>query len=293
MIKSMTGFGRAEGMLDNLKITIEIRSVNHKFHEFSFKMPKDFFELEEKLRRKLKEYTTRGRLDLYLSFDREEAATESLQVDWPLIEQYVEVAAEINQRFGLNGNLEAREIIRFPNTVKLGYNQIELENSGDQLLAIVDRACQQLLQMRLAEGKNLYKDLSEKIVESTRLLEDVEECAPLVVADYQERLSQRIKELTNGQVELDETRLITEVAFFADKASIDEEINRLKSHFQQFAQFIEETEPVGRKLDFLIQEMNREVNTIGSKANDIRLSQLVVELKSVLEKMREQVQNIE
>lgn len=293
MIKSMTGFGRSEGMLENLKITIELRSVNHKFHEISFKMPKDFFDMEDQLRRKLKEYTGRGRIDLYLSIEREGAAAESLQVDWSLIEEYVVVVEEINERFNLNGSLEANEIIRFPNTVKLGYNQLQLENCGEHLIAIVDDACQQLQQMRLIEGENLYNDLNDKIVQSTRLLAQVEKRAPLVVADYQERLTQRIKDLTNSQVELDETRLMIEVAILADKGSIDEEINRLKSHVQQFKQILEETVPVGRKLDFLIQEMNREVNTIGSKANDITLSQLVVALKSVLEKMREQVQNIE
>ena len=293
MIKSMTGFGRAEGTLGNLKITIEIRSVNHKFHEIAFKMPKDFFVMEEQLRRKLKEYTTRGRVDLYLSFDREEGSTESLQIDWSLIEQYFTAVNEINERFNLKGNFSATELLRFPNTVNLGYNRMEPENIREQLIAIVDSACQQLLQMRLAEGESLYNDLQEKLAESIAFLLQVEERAPLVVADYQERLSQRIKELTNGQAELDDTRILTEVALFADKASIDEEISRLKSHYQQFAQILEEREPVGRKLDFLIQEMNREVNTIGSKANDKLLSQLVVELKSVLEKIREQVQNIE
>lgn len=293
MIKSMTGFGRAEGMLDNLKITAELRSVNHRYQDISFKMPKDFFAMEEQLRQKIKEYTTRGRIDLYLSFDREETATEKLQVDWSLIEQYLAVVAEINQRFNLSGSIDAREIIKLPNTVNLGYNLIEPENVGEQLIAIVDLACQELLQMRLAEGKSLGNDLSEKISEATRLLVQIEERAPQVVADYQERLSNRIKELTTGQLELDENRLMTEVALFADKASIDEEIRRLESHFIQFTQIITENEPVGRKLDFLIQEMNREVNTIGSKANDPILSTLVVEQKSILEKMREQVQNIE
>jgi uncharacterized protein (TIGR00255 family) len=249
--------------------------------------------MEEQLRRKLKEYTTRGRVDLYLSFDREEGSTESLQIDWSLIEQYFTAVNEINERFNLKGNFSATELLRFPNTVNLGYNRMEPENIGEQLIAIVDSACQQLLQMRLAEGESLYNDLQEKLAESIAFLLQVEERAPLVVADYQERLSQRIKELTNGQAELDDTRILTEVALFADKASIDEEISRLKSHYQQFAQILEEREPVGRKLDFLIQEMNREVNTIGSKANDKLLSQLVVELKSVLEKIREQVQNIE
>lgn len=289
----MTGFGRAEGMLDNLKITAELRSVNHRYQDISFKMPKDFFAMEEQLRQKIKEYTTRGRIDLYLSFDREETATEKLQVDWSLIEQYLAVVAEINQRFNLSGSIDAREIIKLPNTVNLGYNLIEPENVGEQLIAIVDLACQELLQMRLAEGKSLGNDLSEKISEATRLLVQIEERAPQVVADYQERLSNRIKELTTGQLELDENRLMTEVALFADKASIDEEIRRLESHFIQFTQIITENEPVGRKLDFLIQEMNREVNTIGSKANDPILSTLVVEQKSILEKMREQVQNIE
>ena len=293
MIKSMTGFGRADGLLDNLKITVEIRSVNHKFQELSFKMPKDFFILEEQLRKKVKEYISRGRVDLFLSFDKEERNTQNLQIDWQLISQYIDAVSELHERYNLLEQLSAKDLIRFPNVVNFGYHEIAADQIAEQLLELVDSALQELSQMRLTEGASLYYDLVEKLRGVQDLLGKVEERAPLVVKDYQERLTERIQDLTAGLAEIDESRVLTEVAFFADKVSIDEEVNRLKSHFSQFLTIIDETEPVGRKLDFLIQEINREVNTIGSKANDISLSQYVVEMKSEIEKIREQVQNIE
>jgi uncharacterized protein (TIGR00255 family) len=293
MIKSMTGFGRADGLLDNLKITVEIRSVNHKFQELSFKMPKDFFILEEQLRKKVKEYISRGRVDLFLSFDKEERNTQNLQIDWQLISQYIDAVSELHERYNLLEQLSAKDLIRFPNVVNFGYDEIVADQIAEQLLELVDSALQELSQMRLTEGASLYYDLVEKLRGVQDLLGKVEERAPLVVKDYQERLTERIQDLTAGLAEIDESRVLTEVAFFADKVSIDEEVNRLKSHFSQFLIIIDETEPVGRKLDFLIQEINREVNTIGSKANDISLSQYVVEMKSEIEKIREQVQNIE
>lgn len=293
MIKSMTGFGRADGVLDNLKITVEIRSVNHKYQELSFKMPKDFFILEEQLRKKVKEYISRGRVDLFLSFDKEERNTQNLQIDWQLISHYIDAVSELNERYNLLEQLSAKDLIRFPNVVNFGYDEIVADQIAEQLLELVDSALQELSQMRLTEGASLYYDLVEKLRNVKDLLGKVEERAPLVVKDYQERLTERIQDLTAGLAEIDESRVLTEVAFFADKVSIDEEVNRLKSHFSQFLTIIDETEPVGRKLDFLIQEINREVNTIGSKANDISLSQYVVEMKSEIEKIREQVQNIE
>ena len=293
MIKSMTGFGRADGALDNLKITVEIRSVNHKYQELSFKMPKDFFILEEQLRKKVKEYISRGRVDLFLSFDKEERNTQNLQIDWQLISQYIDAVSELHERYNLLEQLSAKDLIRFPNVVNFGYDEIVADQIAEQLLELVDSALQELSQMRLTEGASLYYDLVEKLRGVQDLLGKVEERAPLVVKDYQERLTERIQDLTAGLAEIDESRVLTEVAFFADKVSIDEEVNRLKSHFSQFLTIIDETEPVGRKLDFLIQEINREVNTIGSKANDISLSQYVVEMKSEIEKIREQVQNIE
>lgn len=293
MIKSMTGFGRADGLIDKLKVTVEIRSVNHKYQELSLKMPKDFYVLEEQLRKKIKEYIGRGRVDLYLSFDKEEQGQQNLLVDWQLISQYVDTIGELKERYNLLEQLSARDLIRFPNVISFGYDELAVDQVAEQLLALVDKALQELVQMRTTEGESLYHELTEKLQNVQALLQLVEERAPLVVADYQERLTERITDLTTGLAEIDESRLLTEVAYFADKASIDEEINRLKSHFGQFLTIIAETEPVGRKLDFLIQEINREVNTIGSKANDTTLSQYVVEMKSEIEKIREQVQNIE
>lgn len=293
MIKSMTGFGRFESNIRDIKLTVEIRTVNHKYHEIMFKMPKDFYIIEDLMRKKIKEYVQRGRVDVFVTIEKQGNSNQKLKVDWNLVNQYINIVEEFGTLTEIKGNIELRDLLKFPDIINLGYEQIDVELLKSDFLELIELACKSLVEMRMVEGNNLYLDLSSRIDYMKSLLDKVEQRAPTVITDYRERLLNRINEWVDGSIELDESRLFNEVAFFTDKANIDEEITRLRSHFDQFLIIIHQSEPVGRKLDFLIQEMNREINTIGSKANDLSLSKLVVEMKSELEKLREQVQNVE
>lgn len=293
MIKSMTGYGRAELNLPNIKFNVEIRSINHRYREITFKMPKDFYAFEDLMRKEIKEHVQRGRIDIYISFDKSENSNQDLLVDWNLVHQYNEIINEFNKRFNTECKIDIKDLHRMPDILHLGHTDIEPEVVKPLLLETIKLACINLIDMKNTEGNNLYLDLSSRIVTLQKSLESMESRSPLVVNDYRNKLIDRISEWLDNTVEIDETRILNEVAIFSDKACIDEEITRLKSHFSQFSSILQQEEPVGRKLDFLIQEMNREINTIGSKANDLGLSQLVVEMKSELEKMREQVQNVE
>jgi len=292
MIKSMTGFGRSEAMIKGIKITVEIRSVNHRYHEIMFKMPKEFLPVEDRMKKTIQQYLKRGRIDAYITLNMEGNSQQALQVDWNLATDYFTKMDEIKTKFHVGGQLEIKDLLMIPDLFHIGQDMPDVEEFAPDLLHIVEQAAQTLLQMRADEGKRLYDDLSSRINSMQSMLIQVKERAPKVVEEYRTKLQLRLLEWLDG-VEIDENRLINEVAFFSEKANIDEEITRLYSHIDQFNLTMQMKEPVGRKLDFLTQEMNREVNTIGSKANDIIISQVVVEMKSELEKVREQVQNIE
>ncbi|MGD9677868.1 MAG: YicC/YloC family endoribonuclease [Vulcanibacillus sp.] len=293
MIKSMTGYGRTESIIQGIKVTVEIRTVNHRYNEINFKMPRDFYIIEDLMKKKINEYVKRGKVDVFISIDKEQNLNQRLKVDWNLVDQYLNLFKEVNSRLDIKGNIEFKDLISFPDVINLGHSVIDIEVLKQDFLETIDLACKNLTEMRIIEGKNLHIDLTDRIDILKNSLNDMIKRAPSVIIDYRERLVNKIAEWLNGIVELDESRLLTEIAIYTDKASIDEEITRIKSHFDQFAIILQQNEPVGRKLDFLLQEMNREVNTIGSKANDLLLNRLVVEMKSELEKLREQVQNVE
>ncbi|OEF99090.1 YicC family protein [Vulcanibacillus modesticaldus] len=293
MIKSMTGYGRAQSDFQGTKITVEIRAVNHRYHEIMFKMSKDLIPLEDLMKKKLQSYVKRGRIDVFITIDNEENPNQQLKVDWDLMDQYIEIVQELNERINVESRLDLKDLLAIPELIHVGQDILDLEVLAPTLIDTLDIACKNLTEMRMNEGIHLYNDLTSRIGNLTSLLDKMQETAPQVVEEYRKKLVARITEWLDGVVEIDEARLLNEVAFFTDKANIDEEITRLKSHFNQFLSILSQDEPVGRKLDFLIQEMNREINTIGSKANNLVLSQLVVEMKSELEKMREQVQNVE
>lgn len=289
----MTGFGRAETNIQGIKITVEIRSVNHRYLETMFKMSKDFLALEDQMKKIINRYIKRGRVDIFVTLDIEDNPTQELKVDWNLANQYISVINQFKDRFNIGTNVDIKDFLAIPDLINVGQQNLDMEFIRTPLLETLEAASKNLYDMRAKEGNNLYLDLKSRIEIMEKLTRTIENRAPLVVEDYRNKLMARISEWLDNIVEVDEARLLNEVAFFTDKANIDEELTRLKSHFQQFLSYTEEKEPVGRKLDFLIQEMNREVNTIGSKANDIQLSQTVVEMKSELEKTREQVQNVE
>lgn len=293
MIKSMTGFGQAEYTDGERKFLVEMRSVNHRFCEISVRMPRQLNVLEEAIKKKIQETIKRGRIDVYIAIEHEGETPQSLEVNWSLADEYVQINREINQRYQWNATLASRDLITLPEVVQVKEEADDVESLRLPLLEAVTLASERLLEMREVEGEQLKVDLTSRVKHLTTLLDEIKKQAPTVVENYRERVRRRLTEFLGNQLDIDEGRLLTEVALFADRSDIDEEITRLESHCKQFLNNLKGNEPVGRKLDFILQEMNREANTIGSKANDLLISQKVVELKAELEKMKEQVQNIE
>lgn len=288
----MTGFGRKEASIGNKKITIEMKSVNHRYFETVFKMPKELLVLEDRLKKILQNYVKRGKIDIFITIEANET-NQLIGINWNLAAQYIQLIKEFMEKFHLPGSVEVRDILSIPGLISNSVELTDLEDWKQDFLDLFEQTCRVLFAMRQVEGNTLMKDFSSRLNYINEVLKKVEAKAPTVIEEYREKLQARINEWLNGVVEIDEARLLNEVAFFTDKANIDEEVTRLKSHIDQFRLNLTIDEPVGRKLDFLVQEMNREANTIGSKANNLELSQYVIEIKSELEKIREQVQNVE
>ncbi len=293
MVKSMTGYGQASVSSESGKVTVEIRSFNHRFSEITIRIPRQFLQIEDRIKKRVQEQIKRGKIELYIGIDGEELVTKSVKVDWSLVKEYTKVADEMMNKTGVAKEKLLETILFQDNVVEV----IEKENESTHLQATiveaVENALLQLVNMRQEEGSVLCDDVKKRIVKISFIVDELKEYAPTIVSKYEKKLYKKIKDAVEGQLDMDEARVITEVALFADKSNIDEELTRLTSHCQQFLVILHEDEPIGRKLDFLVQELNREANTIGSKANDIHISQQVVELKSEIEKIKEQVQNIE
>lgn len=292
MIKSMTGYGRGEKQQEGKSFMVEIRSVNHRFSEVVIRLPKYYLALEDRIRKVILERIGRGRLDVFVTVDDKGNANKTIRVDKGLAMAYHSALEEIAETVGIDGKLGLMDIARFPDVVSLEEVQEDLEEIWPALKYAVDEAMDKLVQMRTTEGQRLQNDLLKRVVRLEEYTESISGRAPLVVVEYKERLHQRIKELLS-EVEIDESRLAVEVAVFADRSNVTEELVRLRSHFQEIKNTMDMDEAVGRKLDFLVQELNREFNTIGSKANNIEISSVVIKAKSEVEKIREQVQNIE
>lgn len=292
MIKSMTGYGRGEGQREGKSLTIEMKAINHRFSEIVVRLPKVFSPLEDRIRKKILTQVARGRVDVFLTLDAYGERKKVIKVDKGLAAAYYQALKELETEIGVPDNLGLKEIALLPDVLKIQEEEDDLEELWKWMEAILEKALAALLKMRQEEGVSLKNDLLNKLAKINGLTTEINQRAPLVVEDYRQRLQARIQDwLPNGEV--DQNRILTEVAIFADRCSIDEELVRLGSHIQQMEANLNSQEPVGRKLDFLIQEMNREINTIGSKANDVQITGHVVEAKSELEKMREQIQNIE
>ncbi|WP_071395391.1 YicC/YloC family endoribonuclease [Bacillus tuaregi] len=291
MVMSMTGFGRSKKSTDSSSVSVEVKTVNHRFSEFYIRMPRQFNKIEDKIKKKLSSSIHRGRIEVYVTVEGEGIVDRKVMVDWELLDHYVQTIANIKQKYALEHGLSLQDLLSREDII-----HIEEEESGDEelervVLEAVEEAAHSVIEMRNAEGSALEKDISIHLHNFQDLVTNIIELAPTVVQLYRDKLTKRINEFVGGQI--DEARILTEVAIFADKADINEELTRLKSHIKQFGKILTFREPIGRKLDFLLQEMNREVNTIGSKANDSEIARVVVEMKSILEKMKEQVQNIE
>jgi uncharacterized protein (TIGR00255 family) len=291
MVISMTGYGRSRSESGSFSVTVEIKTVNHRFCEFNIRMPRQLLKIEEKMKKKLTQHIRRGRVEVYVTLEGEGTITRKVLVDWKLLEEYHQFIREAKEKFGFEGNVTLQDLLDREELVHIEETEAGNEDLENLVLSALENAAVMMKQMRMAEGKELKKDMLANLQQIDSVVHDLRADSPRVIEAYQERLKKRMQEFINGQV--DEDRILTEVAVFADKADINEEITRLISHIQQFSQTLEDDEPIGRKLDFLVQEMNREANTIGSKANDSSIAKKVVDVKSLLEKLKEQIQNIE
>jgi len=292
MTRSMTGYGKAEIMGNDGKFAVEIRSVNHRYGEVSVKLPRQMLALEGEIRRRVSERFKRGKIDLFIQFEPAAGNITPPAANIPLAIAYSEAFTQLRQAIGSNDPVPLGLILSQKDVLTTGEVAADLDGQVADLNAALVAALDSLEAMRLKEGEQLAREIGGRIGLVNELVEKVAVRAPVAVAANGERLRERITRLL-GETPVDEMRLAQEVAILADRMEITEELVRLRSHFKQFHATMALDEPVGRKLDFLLQEMNREVNTIGSKANDAEIATIVVELKSELEKVREQVQNIE
>ncbi|WP_312095249.1 YicC/YloC family endoribonuclease [Niallia sp.] len=291
MIKSMTGFGRATKQYHHTTLHIEIKSVNHRFSDQIIRMPKQFLYLEDQIKKIISNYLHRGRVEVFVTLEDEEKKGQEIIVDWPLLDQYYQLFHQLKDKYSIKEPISLRDLLNQEECFQVAERELDMEELSEVLLATVEEAVVQLNNMRIIEGLELYKDLENNLKQTEGWVKQLQSLAPEVIKQYREKLKTRIESYLPEPI--DEARLITEVAIFADKADINEELVRLHSHIRQFYQIMEEKSQIGRKLDFLLQEMNREINTIGSKANSADIGTIVVEMKSCLEKMKEQIQNIE
>lgn len=289
---SMTGYGKGTCARDGREITIELKSVNHRYLDLGMRLPRHLIFLEDVFRTGLSQRLSRGHIDIFVNYVNTRSDARTVTVDLPLMTAYVEAAHEANKHLHLHDDLGLSSALRLPDIAQV----CEADEDTDAVVALandaLEAAVEQLKSMRLSEGERLKTDLSMRADTVLALTEEIALRAPQVAEEYKVKLNDRIEALL-GQTEVDRARLATEVALFADRASIDEEIVRLRSHVAQMKLLLDDTEPSGRKLDFVVQEMNREFNTIGSKANDADLTNHVLSGKAEIEKIREQVQNIE
>lgn len=294
MIKSMTGYGVAERDLPLGKIAVEVRSLNHKYLDISLKLPRNFFPLEPKVRDLMKKGVSRGRVELIMRIDPSTSTVTRyrLEADMSLVEEYIHLLDSIKEKFGLKGEVTLDQIAGVRELVPFLEVQKETELYWEEIASVAEQALKALDDSRRKEGEILEADLRGRVEQSRRLMEEIKDKAPLVVDAYRVRLRERMRALLEGS-DFDERRFHQEVAYFAERSDVSEEVIRMESHLRQFESKLTEAGPAGRGLDFILQEMNREVNTIGAKATDVDIAHKVIELKGELERMREQVQNIE
>lgn len=291
MIRSMTGFGRSGVQDSGYEVNCELKTVNHRYFDIHTRMPRRYSFLEDRIKEALKKDLQRGRIEISINIEKMQDMARNIKVDKGLAIAYHDSLKDLAEKLNISSEFRAIDIFRLPDVFNLVDEQEDPEVIWAVLNRALDEAMLSLVDMRSKEGANLARDIAERNAYILSAIERLEMRSPLVVKEYQERLLKRIVEMTNNVA--DEGRVIQEAAIFADKASITEEIVRLKSHTQHLGDLLAGNQAVGRKLDFLVQEMFREINTIASKANDIEMSQIVVDVKAELEKIREQVQNIE
>ncbi|MBW2675109.1 MAG: YicC family protein [Deltaproteobacteria bacterium] len=294
MIRSMTGYGRAESVFAGKKMSVEIKSLNHKNLESGVRLPAFLTALEITIKKRIGERISRGRIEVNVRIDSDPGTNggDKLEVNIPLISNYHALLTSLKESFNLTDEITLNTLVRLKGGIYTSETEIDPEEIWGTLEGALNDSIDSLVQMKEAEGRLLYEDFIARLDTVTTCIETLKVRVPEVVKNYHERLSARIQELADG-MECDESRLIQEVAIMAEKSDITEEIVRLESHIKQFGEMLESDEAIGRKMDFLLQEMHREINTIGSKSNDLGISGTVIEIKTELAKLREQVQNIE
>lgn len=292
MIRSMTGYGRSQQTLDGREILVEVKSVNHRYFEFSARVPRAYGYLEEKLKSFLQGKVSRGKIEMGVTIYNIEGKDALIEVNSSIAKGYVDALRKANESLELKDDITLSNLIRLPDIFNVIKNTEDEEVIWNDVKIAAEEALNNFVSMRETEGLKMREDVEQRLDYIEKLVGKVEERSPMVTEAYRERLYNKLAEILNDK-KIDEQRILTEAAIFSEKTAVDEETVRLKSHINQFRNLLEINEPVGRKLDFLIQEFNRESNTIGSKAQDVEITKIVVELKSEIEKIREQIQNIE
>lgn len=290
-IYSMTGYGKGISEQDGLKVTVELKSVNHRFLDLNIKLPKVFIFAEDILRKTIQGAISRGHIDVYVNYEDIRESKKTLSIDYDLARQYVDAAKELQDRGIAQNNFLAAEVLRMPDVV----TQVAKEEDEEILADLLKSACLNAIEaitiMKLREGSMLVKDLRVKVANIKDTIPKIQELAPKTLAEYRAKLEERVKEYLK-EAPIDEVKLINEIAFYSDKFCTDEEVTRLYTHIDHFIAVLDEGGAVGKKLDFIVQEMNRETNTIGSKCNNAQITECVVFMKSEIEKIREQIQNL-
>ena len=292
MVKSMTGYGRAKEMRNNRDITVEVRSVNNRYLDCTVKMPRIYTFAEDAIKSRVQKAISRGKVDVFVSVDSSAADTAVVTLNKSLVEGYLAALKELKEGYGLEGDVSAAAIARFPDVMTVTKADEDVETVTEDICAVLDQALEAYNAMRAAEGVKLAEDIASRLDTIESLTAKVEERSPKTVAEYRQKLLGRMQEVLQSTT-IDESRILMEAAIYADKVAVDEETVRLRSHLSQLRKMLQSNDPMGHKMDFLIQEVNRESNTVGSKCNDVEIATVVVNLKAEVEKIREQVQNIE
>ncbi len=288
----MTGYGRAQKILNGRDILVEIRSVNHRYYEYSSRIPRTYSYIDEKLKALLKTSVSRGKVEVSVAINNIEAKESEISINKAVAEGYINALRSVSDELGLKDDLVLSKLLKLPEIFVVQKAPDNQEQVWADIAEVAEEALSKFVEMRSAEGQKLKSDIIAKADFISGMVKQVEELSPQTVENYRKRLYQKLSEILENK-DIDEQRIITEAAVFAEKIAVDEETVRLRSHISQLKNMFESDDPIGRKLDFIVQEMNREVNTIGSKAQDLNITKIVVEMKAEIEKIREQIQNIE
>ena len=292
MIKSMTGYGRAQKILNGRDILVEIRSVNHRYYEYSSRVPRTYNYIDEKLKVLLKQGISRGKVEVNVSINNIEGRDTEIAINKGTAEGYVNALRSISAELGLEDDLSLSKLMKLPDIFSVQKTPDDEEQVWDDVAEVAGEALDKFVSMRETEGEKLRNDVLSKAECILKMVGQVEALSPKTVENYRGKLYQKLSELLESK-DIDQQRILTEAAIFAEKIAVDEETVRLRSHISQLKDMLSSADPIGRKLDFIVQEMNREVNTIGSKAQDLNITKIVVDMKAEIEKIREQIQNIE